>query len=55
MVVVPTQEDVVIEFQDTWAESGGKILTFGGVASLLAIGFVTYRRRVTASEESGAS
>jgi hypothetical protein len=55
MVVVPTQEDVVIEFQDTWAESGGKILTFGGVGSLLAIGFVTYRRRVTASEESGAS
>ena len=55
MVVVPTQEDVAIEFQDTWAESGGKILTFGGVGSLLAIGFVTYRRRVTASEESGAS
>ena len=55
MVVVPTQEDVEIEFQDTWAESGGKILTLGGVGSLLAIGFVTYRRRVTASEESRAS
>jgi hypothetical protein len=47
MVVVPTERDVVLEFGDTWAESGGKILTFGGVASLILVGVVLYRRRAT--------
>lgn len=47
MVVVPTEENVVIEFRDTWAETGGKILTFGGIASLLVVGgMVLWRRRV---------
>ncbi len=45
MVVVPTERDVVIEFDDTWAESGGKILTLGGVASLLVAGGLFYWRR----------
>jgi hypothetical protein len=44
MVVVPTQADVVIEFQDTWAESGGKILTLVGVVGLIAAGVFVYRR-----------
>jgi len=51
MVVVPTEEEVVIEFQDTWAESGGKILTLGGIGSLLIVGFVLNRRRVTGPSE----
>jgi hypothetical protein len=51
MVVVPTEEEVVIEFQDTWAESGGKILTLGGIGSLLIFGFVLNRRRVTGPSE----
>ena len=55
MVVVPTQKDVVLEFRDTWAESGGKVLTVVGVGALLAIGgLVLWRRRVSA-EESAAS
>jgi hypothetical protein len=45
MVVVPTESDVVIEFQDTWAETGGKVLTLGGVASLILVGVVLGRRR----------
>lgn len=56
MVVVPTEEDVVIEFQDTWAESGGKMLTLGGVVALIVVGvFVYRRRRVTSSGEAPAS
>jgi hypothetical protein len=45
MVVVPTESEVVIEFQDTWAETGGKVLTLGGVASLILVGVVLGRRR----------
>ena len=45
MVVVPTDNEVVIEFHDTWAETGGKILTLGGVASLILVGTVIGRRR----------
>lgn len=44
MVVVPTQNEVVLEFDDTWAESGGKILTFGGVVTLIVGGYVLRRR-----------
>ena len=55
MVVVPTQNDVVLEFRDTWAESGGKVLTVVGLGALLAIGgLVLWRRRVS-REESAAS
>ncbi len=47
MVVVPTENEVVIEFADTWAETGGKVLTLVGVGSLLAIGGVVLWRRRT--------
>jgi hypothetical protein len=51
MVVVPTERDVVLEFEDTWAESGGKLLTLGGVASLIVVGGgLVWRRRVSSSE-----
>jgi hypothetical protein len=53
MVVVPTENEVVLEFGDTWAESGGKLLTFGGVVSLIAIGGVfQWRRRALGEEPS---
>lgn len=44
MVVVPTDEEVVLEFQSTWAEVGGGILT---VLGLLFVGgtFVWARRQ----------
>ena len=38
MVVVPTEEDVVIEFRDTWAETVGKILTLAGIVGLVVAG-----------------
>ena len=44
MVVVPTGNDVVIEFQDTWAESSGQILTVIGLVGLIVGGFVAWRR-----------
>ncbi len=55
MVVVPTQEEVVVEFQDTWAETGGKLLTFGGVASLVIVGGMLIWRRRNDLPEAGAS
>ncbi|MDX1690545.1 MAG: hypothetical protein R3290_05945 [Acidimicrobiia bacterium] len=42
MVVVPTREDVVIEFRDTWAENLGMLLTVGGLGYL---GWWAWRRR----------
>lgn len=45
MVVVPTSEEVVIEFNDTWAESGGKIATLVGV--VLLVGTVIWRKRAS--------
>jgi hypothetical protein len=44
MVVVPTEKQVVIDFQDTWAEVGGKILTLLGVVSLIGVGAIAWRR-----------
>ena len=44
MVIVPTENEVVIEFQDTWAESGGKILTLAGVVALVLGGYLLRRR-----------
>jgi len=35
MVVVPTEETVVLEFEETWPESGGKIASLVGVVVLL--------------------
>ena len=43
MVVVPTQEDVVIEFRDTWAETSGMALSAVSIVSL--IGWVIWSRR----------
>jgi hypothetical protein len=45
MVVVPTSEHVVLEFQDTWAENGGEIATLLGVAALAGAGLWGLRRR----------
>ncbi len=47
MVVVPTSNEVVIEFQDTWAESIGQILTIVGGVALIVGGFVAWRRQTT--------
>jgi len=44
MVVVPTGNDAVIEFQDTWAELSGQILTVIGLVGLIVGGFVAWRR-----------
>ena len=56
MVVVPTEEDVVIEFGDTWAETGGKALSLGGIALLLVLGGMAFRqRRVNAPGEDASS
>ncbi|MDH3190560.1 MAG: hypothetical protein OEM39_08015, partial [Acidimicrobiia bacterium] len=54
MVVVPTQEDVVLEFRDTWAETGGRILTILGAAALVgwAVAGRVRSRRITASTAS---
>jgi hypothetical protein len=45
MVVVPTEEQVVLEFQDTWAESGGKIASLVGVVGLIGVSGWGLRRR----------
>jgi uncharacterized membrane protein len=37
MVVVPTEGHVVISFQDTWAETGGKWLTAITLLGLIAL------------------
>jgi hypothetical protein len=47
MVVVPTSEEVVLEFEDTWAETGGKIATLVGVLGLVGVGIWGVRRRQT--------
>ena len=44
MVVVPSDNEVVLEFSDTWVESGGKILTLIGVAGLVVVGILARRR-----------
>ncbi len=43
MVVVPTQEDVIIEFRNTWAETGGMALSAVSIVSLL--GWVIWSRQ----------
>jgi hypothetical protein len=45
MVVVPTSEDVIIEFKNTWAETGGLILSVVGIALLIGISVAGFRRR----------
>ncbi len=43
MVVIPTDEEVVLEFARTWAENLGMLSTFGSVAGLIY--FAVRRRR----------
>ena len=38
MVVVPTEEDVTLEFRSTWAEQVGTALSIGGLLFLVAVG-----------------
>ena len=45
MVVVPTESEVVLEFNDTWAETGGKLMSLGGIATLAVIGTALWWRR----------
>jgi hypothetical protein len=45
MVVVPTTEHVVLEFQDTWAESGGKVASLLGALALVGVAVWGLRRR----------
>lgn len=53
MVVVPTQEDVVLEFRDTWAETGGRIMTILGVLALIGVVIAVGVRRRFGSATSG--
>jgi hypothetical protein len=45
MVVVPTSADVVLEFEDTWAETAGKVGTLVGLAGLIGVGVWSLGRR----------
>jgi hypothetical protein len=47
MMVVPTSENVVLEFQDTWAETGGKVATGLALVALIGVGVWSVRRRDT--------
>ena len=45
MVVVPTEEEVVLEFRNTWVETSGLVLSAVGIAGLAAWGLAWRRRR----------
>lgn len=53
MVVVPTENQVVLEFNDTWAESIGRILSGMGILALLAVWLVIARERRAARSRGG--
>ncbi len=44
MVVVPTEENVSLEFRSTWAEQVGMALSIGGLLFVLASGLYAWRR-----------
>jgi hypothetical protein len=44
MVVVPTENEVVIEFRDTWAETVGNGLTLVGLVALIVAGVAAWWR-----------
>jgi hypothetical protein len=45
MLVVPTGEDVVLEFDNTWVEIGGMVLTGGALLGLAGLGVARLVRR----------
>jgi hypothetical protein len=45
MIVVPTQEDVVIEFGNTWVENTGNLLSAGGLVAAGVLAYLHRRRR----------
>jgi hypothetical protein len=45
MVVVPTSEHVTLEFQDTWAETSGLVLSLAGIAVLVGFAVLAFRQR----------
>ena len=55
MVVIPTGEDVLIEFNDTWAETVGKTLTGLGVLALVVVMTVVVARRRSEPDSSEVS
>jgi hypothetical protein len=55
MVVIPTGEDVLIEFNDTWAETVGKVLTGLGVLALVVVMTVVVARRRSKPDSSEVS
>ena len=45
VLVVPTEEEVVLEFRNTWVETSGLVLSAVGITGLAAWGFAWRRRR----------
>lgn len=45
MVVVPTTGSVTLEFQDTWAETSGLVLSLVGIAVLIGFGVAALKQR----------
>jgi hypothetical protein len=54
MLVVPTQEDVVLEFRNTWVESGGMALTVITIVTLAGLAIVARQRRKAAEARAEA-
>ena len=54
MLVIPTREDVVLEFRNTWVESGGMAMTIVTLAALAALGWRARRRRLAAEARAEA-
>ncbi len=52
MVVVPTSEEVVMEFRPTWAENAGFLLTLLGVGAFVVVGVRRLRERATDAEQA---
>jgi hypothetical protein len=53
--VIPTGEDVLIEFNDTWAETVGKVLTGLGLLALLVVMTVVVAGRRSERDASEVS
>ncbi len=49
MVVVPTSENVVLEFKNTWAETGGMVISAVGIVVLIGAGVAGFRRKKAVS------